>query len=107
MSIFNDRSPVEPVSQHFFTWGIYETVVQNAATNPTSVSSVNIPAQCRHAGRVPSARALSWPGQCGDDRMVDRRRGRPYCVAQRRRPRMNIPVDPKKLIKGALHDWEI
>src|SRR5215218_8470925 len=55
-SIFIDRSPDEPVCQHFLTWGMYETVVQKAATRPTSVSSVNMATECRGAGGVPA-----WP----------------------------------------------
>ena len=33
----SERSPADPVSQHFFSWGKYERVVQTVANRPTAV----------------------------------------------------------------------
>ena len=36
-NILRERSPADPVSQHFFSCGKYEKVVQTAANRPTAV----------------------------------------------------------------------
>jgi hypothetical protein len=41
-NIVSDRSPADPVSQHFFSCGKYETVVQNAAKNHSTVHDEEI-----------------------------------------------------------------
>jgi len=40
MNIFKERSSAFPVSQHFFSWGKYATVVSNAAIVPIAVVSI-------------------------------------------------------------------
>jgi hypothetical protein len=37
LNIFNERSTADCVSQHFFSWGTYDAVVQRAANRPMSV----------------------------------------------------------------------
>jgi hypothetical protein len=67
LNILKDRSPDLPVSQHFLSWGKYETVVQNPAKEPTSVvmsmASVNVLApplfpKARLAYRMPAELGL-------------------------------------------------